>query len=159
MIAHQRLLLVFLFTTYIFLHWLLISLAPLRVLIYNRCFNKDGWANACCCHGNEISIITDHILYTYLIFTGSGSLTVLKRPTSSQSSDRPLSRHGSKASTQFSLESNSYASVDLGNEKLPDINTAEASRVCSVRWKLYLIQFITLPLYVFLHKFFLDYAT
>ncbi|CAD5122644.1 DgyrCDS11053 [Dimorphilus gyrociliatus] len=63
----------------------------------------------------------------------SGSLTVLKRPTSSQSSDRPLSRHGSKASTQFSLESNSYSSVDLGNEKLPDINTAEASRVCSVR--------------------------
>lgn len=57
---------------------------------------------------------------------GSGSLTVLKRSSSRGSNT-------SRTSSQVSLESEGYASIDLGTEKLPPIDTPEASHVCSLR--------------------------
>ena len=61
------------------------------------------------------------------VVPGTGSLTVLKRTSSPR-------RTGSTSRTpsQASIESD-VASVDLTTEKLPPIDTPEASHVCSVR--------------------------
>ncbi|XP_061164406.1 dual specificity calcium/calmodulin-dependent 3',5'-cyclic nucleotide phosphodiesterase 1A-like isoform X4 [Saccostrea echinata] len=58
----------------------------------------------------------------------AGSLTVLKRTNSK--SKLPSS---SSSRTSSIAESDSYASVDLGTDKLPPIDTPEASHVCSIR--------------------------
>jgi calcium/calmodulin-dependent 3',5'-cyclic nucleotide phosphodiesterase len=59
----------------------------------------------------------------------TGSLTVLKRT----GSPRRTGSAGSRSLSQASVDSD-YASVDLSNtEKLPPIDTPEASHVCSIR--------------------------
>lgn len=68
------------------------------------------------------------------IFTGTGSLTVLKR---ANSKSKVTSTTSSRTSSVVSTESDSYADVDLGTEKLPAIDTPEASHVCSIRYTFY----------------------
>ncbi|XP_056010999.1 dual specificity calcium/calmodulin-dependent 3',5'-cyclic nucleotide phosphodiesterase 1A-like isoform X40 [Ostrea edulis] len=58
----------------------------------------------------------------------AGSLTVLRRTNSK--SKLPST---SSSRTSSIAESDSYASVDLGTDKLPPIDTPEASHVCSIR--------------------------
>lgn len=61
-------------------------------------------------------------------FSGAGSLTVLRRTNSK--SKLPSC---SSSRTSSIAESDSYASADLGTDKLPAIDTPEATHVCSVR--------------------------
>ncbi|XP_064646960.1 dual specificity calcium/calmodulin-dependent 3',5'-cyclic nucleotide phosphodiesterase 1A-like isoform X13 [Lineus longissimus] len=62
---------------------------------------------------------------------GTGSLTVLKR---SNSRAKPVTTT-SRTPSEVSIDSDhqTYASVDLGTDKLPAIDTPEASHVCSIR--------------------------
>ncbi|XP_064598070.1 dual specificity calcium/calmodulin-dependent 3',5'-cyclic nucleotide phosphodiesterase 1A-like [Liolophura sinensis] len=60
----------------------------------------------------------------------TGSLTVLRRSTGPNSRKTSVS---SPTSSVVSADSDSYASVNLGTEKLPPIDTPEASHVCSIR--------------------------
>ncbi|XP_052814497.1 dual specificity calcium/calmodulin-dependent 3',5'-cyclic nucleotide phosphodiesterase 1C-like isoform X9 [Mya arenaria] len=62
----------------------------------------------------------------------TGSLTVLRR---SNSRTKVVSNNSSRTSSVASLESDSYASVDLGTDKLPPVDVPEASHVCSLRLK------------------------
>ena len=59
---------------------------------------------------------------------GTGSLTVLRRTNS-----KVISTSSSRTSSVASLESDSYASVDLGTDKLPPVDVPEASHICSLR--------------------------
>ncbi|XP_069108249.1 dual specificity calcium/calmodulin-dependent 3',5'-cyclic nucleotide phosphodiesterase 1A-like [Argopecten irradians] len=61
----------------------------------------------------------------------TGSLTVLRR--SNSKTKVAGSTSSSRTSSVVSAESDSYASVDLGTEKLPAIDTPDASHVCSIR--------------------------
>lgn len=61
-------------------------------------------------------------------FSGAGSLTVLRR-TSSKTKVGSVS----SSRTSLSTENDSYASVDLGVDKLPPTDTPDASHVCSIR--------------------------
>lgn len=58
----------------------------------------------------------------------AGSLTVLRRTNS-----KSKLASSSSSRTSSIAESDSYASVDLGTDKLPPIDTPEASHVCSIR--------------------------
>ncbi|KAJ8320160.1 hypothetical protein KUTeg_001747, partial [Tegillarca granosa] len=69
-------------------------------------------------------------IFQSLLITGTGSLTVLKR---ANSKSKVTSTTSSRTSSVVSTESDSYADVDLGTEKLPAIDTPEASHVCSIR--------------------------
>lgn len=66
-----------------------------------------------------------------LVIVGTGSLTVLRR---SNSRNKVVSNNSSRTSSVASLESDSYASVDLGTDKLPPVDVPEASHVCSLRF-------------------------
>ena len=68
-----------------------------------------------------------------VFFSGTGSLTVLKR--TGPAGTRRSSGTTSRTPSQSSLDAQSYAStVDLScTEKLPPIDTPEASHVCSIR--------------------------
>ncbi|XP_033727876.1 calcium/calmodulin-dependent 3',5'-cyclic nucleotide phosphodiesterase 1A-like isoform X2 [Pecten maximus] len=61
----------------------------------------------------------------------TGSLTVLRRTNSKTKVGGSTS--SSRTSSVVSAESDSYASVDLGTDKLPAIDTPDASHVCSIR--------------------------
>lgn len=61
---------------------------------------------------------------------GTGSLTVLRR---SNSKNKVVSNNSSRTSSVASIESDSYASVDLGTDRLPPVDVPEASHVCSLR--------------------------
>ena len=61
-------------------------------------------------------------------FLDAGSLTVLRR-TSSKTKVGSVS----SSRTSLSTENDSYASVDLGVDKLPPTDTPDASHVCSIR--------------------------
>ncbi|XP_060557678.1 dual specificity calcium/calmodulin-dependent 3',5'-cyclic nucleotide phosphodiesterase 1A-like isoform X4 [Ruditapes philippinarum] len=63
---------------------------------------------------------------------GTGSLTVLRR---SNSKNKVVSDSSSRTSSITSVESDSYASVDLGTDRLPPVDVPEASHVCSLRLK------------------------
>ncbi|XP_053385737.1 dual specificity calcium/calmodulin-dependent 3',5'-cyclic nucleotide phosphodiesterase 1C-like [Mercenaria mercenaria] len=63
---------------------------------------------------------------------GTGSLTVLRR---SNSKNKDISDSRSRTSSVASVESDSYASVDLGTDRLPPVDVPEASHVCSLRLK------------------------
>ena len=66
-------------------------------------------------------------MLTFYSVSGAGSLTVLRRTSSK-------SKVGSTSSSRTSLSTDdSYASVDLGVDKLPPTDTPDASHVCSIR--------------------------
>ncbi|GFR63052.1 hypothetical protein ElyMa_001886600 [Elysia marginata] len=60
--------------------------------------------------------------------TGTGSLTVLRRTNS-----RKTTTSSSRASSVSMDSIDSYASADLGVDKLPPVDTSEALHACSLR--------------------------
>ena len=82
-------------------------------------------------HTDVLSVAEGLSIYFHLqnlvLLVGTGSLTVLKRTSS------PRRQSSTRSSSQASLQSDSYASIDLGTEHLPPIDTPEASHVCSLR--------------------------
>ena len=81
-------------------------------------------------HVKITSLKMNWLIYYYFLFPGTGSLTVLRR---SNSKPKNASTSSSRTSSVVSGENESYVNVDLGVEKLPAVDTPDASHVCSLR--------------------------
>lgn len=69
-------------------------------------------------------------LFSVFFSLGTGSLTVLR-----QNNTRKLvSSSSSRTSSTVSVDSDSYASAELGLEKMPAADAPDASHFCSMRW-------------------------